>query len=117
MNGCGEITESLAEGIAFKQAHMKKPGALQQVMEHTTEELNRLSPEEKEQLQADVRKQFGLPPLATMRHLACEAVIFTLLGALSVGIATLSLTAGLFYGSVAGLGIWIVYRLLHFALT
>jgi hypothetical protein len=96
---------------------MKKPDALQQLMEHTTEELYRLSPEEKEQFQANVLKQFGLPPLATMRVLAREAVIFTLIGGLLVAIAALSLTAGLTYGSVAGLGIWIVYRLLRFALT
>jgi hypothetical protein len=96
---------------------MKKPGALQEVMEHTSEELNRLSPEEKEQLRSNVLKQFGLPPLGAMRKLAREAVIFTLIGGLLVAIAALSLTAGLTYGSVAGLGIWIVYRLLRFALT
>ena len=86
-------------------------------MEHTTEELNRLSPEEKEQLRANLLKQFGLPPLSTMRNLAREAVMFTLIGGLLVAIAALSLMAGLIYGSVAGLGIWIVYRLLRLALT
>jgi hypothetical protein len=96
---------------------MKKPGALQELMEHTTEELNRLSPEEKEQFRANVLKQFGLPPLSTMRNLAREAVIFTLIGGLLVAIAALSLMAGLIYGSAAGLGIWIVYRLFRFALT
>jgi hypothetical protein len=96
---------------------MRKPGALQELMEHTTEELKRLSPEEKEQLQSNVLKQFGLPPLATVRNLALEAVIFTVIGGLLVAIAALSLMAGLIYGSVAGLGIWIVYRLLRFALT
>jgi hypothetical protein len=52
-----------------------------------------------------------------MRNLAREAVIFALIGGLLVAIAALSLMAGLIYGSVAGLGIWIVYRLLRFALT
>jgi hypothetical protein len=96
---------------------MKKPGALQELMGHTSEELNRLSPEEKEQFRANVLKQFGLPPLATMRNLAREAVIFALIGGLLVAIAGLSLMVGLIYGSVAGLGIWIVYRLVRFALT
>ena len=96
---------------------MKKPGALQELMEHTTEELNRLSPEERERLRSSVLKQFGLPPLATMRNLAGEAVIFMVIGGLLVAIAALSLIAGLIYGSVAGLGIWIVYRLFRFALT
>ena len=96
---------------------MKKPGALQELMEHTTDELNRLSPEERERLRSNVLKQFGLPPLATMRNLAGEAVIFMLIGSLLVAIAALSLIAGLIYGSVAGLGIWIVYRLFRFALT
>ena len=96
---------------------MKKPGALQELMEHTTEELNRLSPDERERLRSNVLKQFGLPPLATMRNLAGEAVIFMLIGGLLVAIAALSLMAGLIYGSVAGLGIWIVYRLFRFALT
>jgi hypothetical protein len=95
---------------------MKKRNALQEIMEHTTEELNRLSPEEKEQLQTDALKQFGLPPLATLRIWAREAAIFTLIGALFVAIAALSLS-GLIYGSVFGLGIWIMYRLLRFALT
>ena len=102
----------------FKQAHaMKKPDALQELMEHTTEELNLLSPEEKEQLRTNALKQFCLPPLAIMRNLAREAAIFTLIGGLLVAIAALSLMAGLIYGSVVGLGIWIVYRLLRFALT
>jgi hypothetical protein len=96
---------------------MKKPGALQELMGHTSEELNRLSPEEKEQFRANVLKQFGLPPLATISNLAREAVIFALIGILLVAIAALSPMAGLIYGSVAGLGIWIVYRLLRFALT
>jgi hypothetical protein len=56
---------------------MKKPGALQELTQHTTEELNRLSPEEREQLRSNVLKQFGLPPLAAVRGLAGEAVIFT----------------------------------------
>jgi hypothetical protein len=96
---------------------MKKPGALQEVMERTTEEINRLSAEEKEQLQTNVLKQFGLPPLAAIRNLAREAVIFALIGGLLVAIAAQSRMAGLFYGSLAGLAIWIVYRLFRFALT
>jgi hypothetical protein len=96
---------------------MKKPGALQELMEHTTEELNRLSPEERERLRSNVLKQFGLPPLATVRNLAGEAVIFMVIGGLLVVMAARSLMAGLIYGSVGGLGIWIVYRLFRFALT
>jgi hypothetical protein len=96
---------------------MKKRNALQEIMEHTTQELNRLSQEEKEQLQTNALKQFGLPPLATLRIWAREAAIFTLIGAVSVAIAALSPMAGLTYGSVVGLGIWIVYRLLRFALA
>lgn len=96
---------------------MKKRNALQEIMEHTTEELDRLSPEEKQQLQTDAIKQFGLPPLATVYIWAREAAIFTLIGAVLVAIAALSPRAGLTYGSVAGLGIWIVYRLIRFALA
>jgi len=96
---------------------MKKRNALQEIMEHTTEELNPLSPEEKEQLQTDALRQFGLPPLATLRIWAREAAIFTLIGVLFVAIAALSPMVGLTYGSVVGLGIWIVYRLLRFALA
>jgi hypothetical protein len=96
---------------------MKKPGALQELMEHTTEELNRLSPDERERLRSNVLKQFGLPPLATVRNLAGEAVIFMVIGGLLVVMAARSLMAGLIYGSVGGLGIWIVYRLFRFALT
>ncbi len=96
---------------------MKKRNALQEIMEHTTEELNRLSPEEREQLQADALKQFGLPTLATLRIWAREAATFTLIGALLVAIAALSPMAGLTYGSVVGLGIWIVYRLVRFVLA
>jgi hypothetical protein len=86
-------------------------------MEHTTEELNRLSPDERERLRSNVLKQFGLPPLATVRNLAGEAVIFMVIGGLLVVMAARSLMAGLIYGSVGGLGIWIVYRLFRFALT
>jgi hypothetical protein len=96
---------------------MKKPSALQEVMEHTPEELSRLSPEERERLRSNVLKEFGLPPLAAMGRLAREAAIFTVIGGVLVAMAALSLTAGLIYGSVAGLGIWIVYRLFRFALT
>jgi hypothetical protein len=96
---------------------MKKRNALQEIMEHTTEELNRLSPEEKEQLQTDALKQFGLPPFATLRVWAREAAIFTLIGALLVVILARSPKAGLTYGLVVGLGIWIVYRLLRFVLA
>jgi len=96
---------------------MKKPGALQELMEHTTEELNRLSPDERERLRSNVLKQFGLPPLATVRNLAGEAVIFMVIGGLLVVMAARSLMAGLIYGSVGGLGIWIVYRLFRFALS
>ena len=96
---------------------MKKPGALQELMEHTTEELNRLSPEERERLRSNVLKQFGLPPLATVRNLAGEAVTFMVIGGLLVVMAARSLMAGLIYGSVGGLGIWIVYRLFRFALS
>ena len=96
---------------------MKKRNAIQEIMEHTSEELNRLSPEEKEQLQTDALKQFGLPPLATLRIWAREAVIFSLIGAVLVTITALSPMAGLRYGSVVGFGIWIVYRLLRFVLA
>lgn len=96
---------------------MKKRNAIQEIMEHTSEELNRLSPEEKEQLQTDALKQLGLPPLATLRIWAREAVIFSLTGALLVAITALSPMAGLRYGSVLGFGIWIVYRLLLFVLA
>jgi hypothetical protein len=96
---------------------MKKPGALQELMKQTTEEVNRLSAEEKEKFRANVLEQFGLPPVATVCTLAREALIFTLIGGLLVAIATQSLMAGLIYGTVAGLGIWIVYRLLRFTLT
>ena len=96
---------------------MKRRNALQEIMQHTTEELSRLSPEEKEQLQADALKQFGLPPLATLRIWAREAVIFSLIGALLVAIAALSPMAGLRYGSGVGFSIWIVYRLLRFVLA
>jgi hypothetical protein len=96
---------------------MKKRNAIQEIMEHTGEELNRLSPEEKEQLQTNALKQIGLPPLATLRIWVREAVIFSLIGALLVAIAALSPMAGLRYGSVVGFGIWIVYRLLRFVLA
>ena len=96
---------------------MKKRNALQEIMEHTTEELNRLSPEDKGQLQTDALKQFGLPPLATLHIWAREAAIFALIGALLLTIVALSPTAGLTYGSVLGLGIWILYRLLQFLLA
>jgi hypothetical protein len=96
---------------------MKKPGALQELTQHTTEELNRLSPEEREQLRSNVLKQFGLPPLAAVRGLAGEAVIFMVIGGLLAAMAARSLMAGLVYGCVGGLGIWIVYRLLRFAFT
>jgi hypothetical protein len=96
---------------------MRKRNAIQEIMEHTSEELSRLSPEEKEQLQTDALKQLGLPPLATLRIWAREAVIFSLIGALLVAIAALSPMAGLRYGSVVGFGIWIVYRLLRFVLA
>jgi hypothetical protein len=95
---------------------MKKPGALQELTQHTTEELNRLSPEEREQLRSNVLKQFGLPPLAAVRGLAGEAVIFMVIGGLLAAMGARSL-AGLVYGCVGGLGIWIVYRLFRFALT
>jgi len=96
---------------------MKKQNAIEEVMAHTSEELKHLSPQEREQLQTAVLKQFGLPPLATLRIWAREAAIFALMGALLVGIAALSPMAGLSHGSVFGLGIWIVYRLLRFALA
>jgi hypothetical protein len=96
---------------------MKKRNGIQEIMEHTSEELNRLSPAEKEQLQTDALKQLGLPPLATLRIWAREAVIFSLIGALLVAITASSPMAGLRYGSVVGFGIWIVYRLLRFALA
>lgn len=96
---------------------MKKRDALQEIMEHTTEELNRLSPQEKEQLQTDALKQFGMPPRVILRIWAREAATFTLIGALLVAMAALSPMAGLTYGAVFGLGIWIVYRLLRFALA
>jgi hypothetical protein len=91
--------------------------SLTRTHEATNEELDRLGPEEKEQLQTDALKQFGLPPLATLRIWAREAVIFTLIGAVLMAIAARSPMAGLTYGSVFGLGIWTVYRLLRFALT
>jgi len=96
---------------------MKKRNAIQEIMEHTSEELNRLSPEEKEHLQTDTLKQFCLPPLATLRIWAREAAIFSLIGALLVAITASSPMAGLRYGSVVGFGIWIVYRLLRFVLA
>lgn len=96
---------------------MKKRNALQEIMEHTTEELNRLSPEEKEQLQTDALKQFGLLPLATLHIWAREAAIFSLIGAVLLAIVALSPMAGLTHGSVLGLGIWILYRLLRFLLA
>jgi len=95
---------------------MKKRNALQEIMEHRTEELKRLSPEEKEKLQTDALKQFGLPPLATLHIWAREAAIFALIGGLFLALAGLSLS-DLVYGSVFGLGIWIAYRLLRFLLT
>jgi hypothetical protein len=96
---------------------MKKRNAIQEIMVRTSEELNRLSPEEKEQLQTDALKQLALPPLAMLRIWAREAVIFSLIGALLVAITALSPMAGLRYGSVLGFGIWIVYRLLRFVLA
>jgi len=96
---------------------MKKQNAMQEIMRHTSEELSRLSPEQKEQLQADALKQFGLPSLGTLRLWAREAVIFGLIGSLLMAIAASSPMAGLRYGSVIGFGIWIVYRLLRFALA
>ena len=96
---------------------MKKRNALREIMQHTTEELSRLSPEEKEQLQTDALKQFGLPPVAALRIWAREAVIFSLICALLLAIAAFSPMAGLRYGLVVGFGIWIVYRLLRFALA
>jgi len=96
---------------------MKKRNAIQEITEHTSEELNRLSREEKEQLQTDALKQLGLPPLAMLRIWAREAVIFSLIGALLLAITALSPMAGLRYGSVVGFGIWIVYRLLRFVLA
>ena len=96
---------------------MKKQTALEELMAHTTEEINRLGPAEKEELRTNVLKQFGLPPLSTLRKLAREAVIFALIGDLVVAVAALSLRAGLIYGSIAGLGVWTVYRLFRFALT
>jgi hypothetical protein len=96
---------------------MKKRNAIQEIMERTSEELNRLSSEEKEQLQTDALKQLGLPPLAMLRIWAREAVIFSLIGALLVGITALSPMAGLRYGSVVGFGLWVVYRLLQFVLA
>ena len=96
---------------------MKKRNPIQEITEHTSEELSRLSPEEKEQLQTDALKQLGLPSLATLRIWAREAVIFSLIGALLLAIAALSPMAGLRYGSVVGFGIWIVYRLLRFVLA
>jgi ABC-type antimicrobial peptide transport system permease subunit len=85
-------------------------------MSHTTEELNRLSLEEKEKLQTDALKQFGLPPLAILHIWVREAAIFTLIGGLFLALAGLSLS-GLVYGSVFGLGFWIAYRLLRFLLA
>lgn len=86
-------------------------------MRQTTEEFNRPSSEEKEQLQTDALKQFGLPPLATLRIWARQAALFTLIGALLMTLAARSPVAGLTYGSVGGVGVWIVYRLLRFALA
>lgn len=91
--------------------------AVPQEIEHSTKGLKPLSPEEIEQLRANVLRRFGPPQLATMRSLAREAAIFTLIGALTIAIAARSLMAGLHYGSVFGLGVWIVYRLFRFALT
>ena len=96
---------------------MKEQNAIEQVMAHTSGELTCLSPQEREQLQTGVLKQFGLPPLTTLRIWAREAAIFALFGALGVALAARSLMAGLAYGSVMGVGIWIVYRLFRFALT
>jgi hypothetical protein len=95
---------------------MKKQNAMEEVMAHTSEELKRQSPQERTQLQTAVLKQFGLPPLATLRICAREAALFALIGALLVALAALSPLAGLTYGSVVGLGIWTVYRLLRFVL-
>jgi len=95
---------------------MKERNALQEIMSHTTEELNRLSLEEKEKLQTDALKQFGLLPLATLHIWVREAAIFTLIGGLFLALAGLSLS-GLVYGSVFGLGFWIAYRLLRFLLA
>lgn len=87
-------------------------------IEHSTKGLKPVSPEEMEKLRAEVLRQFGgLPPLATLRSLAREAAIFALIGGLTVAIAARSLMAGWRYGSVFGLGVWIVYRLFRFALT
>jgi hypothetical protein len=96
---------------------MKKQNAIEEVMVHTNEELKRRSPQEIKQLQTAVLKQFGLPPLATLRIWAREAALFALIGALLVALAALSPMAGLTYGSVVGLGIWTVYRLLRFVLA
>src|ERR1700757_880387 len=95
---------------------MKRRKAIQEIMEHTSEELKRLSSEEKEQLQTDALKQFGLPPLATLRIWSREAVIFSLIGALLVAIIASSPMEGFTYGPVFGFGIWILYRLLRFVL-
>jgi hypothetical protein len=95
---------------------MKERNALQEIMSHTTEELNRLSLEGKEKLQTDALKQSGLPPLATLRIWAREATFFALIGGLFLALAGLSLS-GLVYGAVFGLGFWIAYRLLRFLLA
>jgi hypothetical protein len=91
-------------------------GALPEI-EHSTTGLKPISPEEIEQFRSNVRRRFGLPPVATMRSLAREAAIFTLIGGLTVAVVARSLMAGLHYGSVFGLGVWIVYQLFRFALT
>jgi len=93
---------------------MQKQNAIEEVMAHTSEELKRRSPQERKQLQTAVLKQFDLPPLATLRIWAREAALLALIGALLVALAALSPIAGLTYGSVVGLGIWTVYRLLRF---
>ena len=117
---------SIAKKIASLAA-MKNRKALQELTQLTTEQVNRLSPEEKAQLQQDVLKQFGLPPLATLRTRAAEALVFVLIGALLVAVAAFltgsgnivrnalaSLITGLIYGSLSGFAIWIVYRLARF---
>ena len=96
---------------------MKRRNALQEIAQHTSEELSHLSPEEKEQLRTDALKQFGLPPLATLRTWTREALISSLIGALLVAIAAWSPMAGLRYGLVVGFGLWIVVRLFRFALA
>jgi hypothetical protein len=123
---CDEVRQLLRESEGLSATHcvlprsrgaMKKQNAIEEVMAHTTEELKRRSPQERKQLQTAVVKQFGLPPLATLRIWAREAALFALIGALLVALAALSPMAGLKYGSVVGLGIWTVYRLLRFVLA